>query len=251
MVSERLSQAIQALEHHPQKLRIQKLIYFISHQHWPKKQIQPDLLQLDHLVPILMDQVTTAEDLANLLAIRAAKVNKSDVYLPIADIICQILAPLCKTAPSTYPHQTTPSPLATGTTYSIFDLKAALMQSTNPLKAKILIFSVLYYPFSFNRQDWLNLKQRPLEKLLQNLFTTYPNFVALELKLLQTAEQLESLDQSQQVVHALLRVVLPHYRGQSLSMTEQSAVETFPQSEVDDLEIGDDLRSNQLFTKIS
>lgn len=250
MVSERLSQALQALEHHPQHLRIRKLIYFVSHRHWPSDRIPPDLMQLDVLVPILLAQVTTAQDLGHLLSQRAAKLNKSKTYLPIADTISQILAPLCQPTPAMpdygVPEALSPSPIGAGAIYSLFDLKAALMQSTNPLKAKILIFSALYHPFSFRRQDWLNLKQRPLDKLLQTLFTTYPSFAALEQKLMQTADQLESLDQSQQVVHALLRAVLPQYRGQSLATLEKPEPNA-----IDNLEIEDDMLTSQLVTQAS
>ncbi len=251
MVSEQLSPALQALEHHPQQLRIKKLIYFVSHRQWPSDRIPQDLMQLNHLVPILLDQVTTAQDLAHLLSRRAAKLNKSRVYLPIADTISQILAPLCQSIPEMQGYASAEelgsSPIKTGTIYSLFDLKAALMQSTNPLKAKILIFSALYHPFSFKRQDWLNLKQRPLDKLLQTLFTTYPSFAALEQKLMQTADQLEALDQGQQVVHALLRAVLPQYRGQSLTPIEQP--KPLPEIVIDDLDFEDDMLTCQLFTK--
>lgn len=250
MVSERLSQAIQALEHHPQHLRIRKLLYFVGHQHWPSDRISQDLMQLDVLVPILLDQVTTAQDLGHLLSERAAKLNKSKTYLPIADTISQILAPLCQSTPVLpdygVPDALNPSPIGAGAIYSLFDLKAALMQSTNPLKAKILIFSALYHPFSFRRQDWLNLKQRSLDKLLQTLFTTYPSFAALEQKLMQTADQLEALDQSQQVVHALLRAVLPQYRGQSLATLEKPEPNV-----IDDLEIEDDMLTCQLVPQVS
>lgn len=255
MVSERLSQAIQALEHHPQHRRIKKLIYFVSHQHWPSDRIPQDLMQLDVLVPILLAQVTTAQDLGHLLSKRAAKLNKSKTYLPIADAISQTLAPLCQSTPTMpdygVPEALSPSPIGAGAIYSLFDLKAALMQSTNPLKAKILIFSALYHPFSFRRQDWLNLKQRSLDKLLQTLFTTYPSFAALEQKLMQTADQLDALDQSQQVVHALLRAVLPQYRGQSLATLEKPEPEPLIQTAIDDLEIEDDMLTCQLVTQAS
>ena len=125
------------------------------------------------------------------------------------------------------------------------------MQATNPLKAKILIFSALYHPFSFRRQDWLNLKQRPLDKLLQTLFTTYPSFAALEQKLMQTADQLDALDQSQQVVHAVLRAVLPQYRGQSLATLEQPEPEPLIHNAIDDLGIEDDMLTCQLVTQAS
>ncbi|NJM95792.1 MAG: hypothetical protein HC792_06710 [Acaryochloridaceae cyanobacterium CSU_5_19] len=170
MVSERFPQALDALEQDFEELRIKKLIYYVCYRSWPSVTIPMDQMALSRLVPRLLNQVKTAEDLTILLSRKAARLNKSEAYLPIAQTISQILGPFCtgptaateiaitaeaKDAPSLptqkedHASAACPSSASTGKTYTIFDLKVALMQSTNPLKAKILLFSALFHPFSF------------------------------------------------------------------------------------------------------
>ncbi|UWU46304.1 hypothetical protein [Limnospira platensis] len=57
------------------------------------------------------------------------------------------------------------------------------MQTANPLRVKILIFSVLENEFTFSDRDWLQLKSIELDNLIEQLFQMFPNFEDLKVYL--------------------------------------------------------------------
>jgi len=50
------------------------------------------------------------------------------------------------------------TPVPPPKTYDIFELRQIIMQYTNPLRAKILLFSVLFHPWDRSGQDWSMLR---------------------------------------------------------------------------------------------
>lgn len=69
----------------------------------------------------------------------------------------------------------------------LFEVRTRIVQHTNPLQAKILVFSVVYRPFDFSPRDWLALKSKEFYDLLKNLYAKSPTLVELEEKLYETA----------------------------------------------------------------
>ncbi|WP_044210891.1 hypothetical protein [Coleofasciculus chthonoplastes] len=87
--------------------------------------------------------------------------------------------------------------------YDPFDLRLNVMKYTTPLRAKLLIFSVLYHPIKKTQHDWLLMKAKPLDDLLFELFSTCPTLEELEAKLYQTAQALEDADENTQAAGAI------------------------------------------------
>ena len=69
----------------------------------------------------------------------------------------------------------------------LFEVRTRIVQHTNPLQAKILVFSVVYRPFDFSTRDWLALKSKEFYDLLKSLYAKSPTLVELEEKLYATA----------------------------------------------------------------
>ena len=88
--------------------------------------------------------------------------------------------------------------------YDPFDLRINIMKYTNPLRAKILIFSTLYRPFK-GGQDWLAIKDYELDDLLLSLFCKYQQFQELECHLYRTADLLHEADEYNQVAGAIMQ----------------------------------------------
>ncbi|MEQ8381488.1 MAG: hypothetical protein RH949_03845 [Coleofasciculus sp. A1-SPW-01] len=91
--------------------------------------------------------------------------------------------------------------------YDPFDLRLNVMKYTTPLRAKLLIFSVLYHPIKKTQHDWLLMKAKPLDDLLFELFSTCPTLEELEAKLYQTAQALEDADENTQAAGAIAQSI--------------------------------------------
>jgi molybdopterin converting factor small subunit len=87
--------------------------------------------------------------------------------------------------------------------YDPFDLRLNVMKYTTPLRAKLLIFSVLYHPIKKTQHDWLLMKAKPLDDLLFELFSNCATLEELETKLYQTAQALEDTDENTQAAGAI------------------------------------------------
>ncbi|MEQ9482729.1 hypothetical protein [Coleofasciculus sp. F4-SAH-05] len=95
--------------------------------------------------------------------------------------------------------------------YDPFDLRLNVMKYTTPLRAKLLIFSVLYHPIKKTHHDWLLMKAKPLDDLLFELFSTCPTIEELEAKLFQTAQALEDADENIQAAGAIAQSMKRFY----------------------------------------
>ncbi|MEQ8998900.1 MAG: hypothetical protein RID53_20560 [Coleofasciculus sp. B1-GNL1-01] len=95
--------------------------------------------------------------------------------------------------------------------YDPFDLRLNVMKYTTPLRAKLLIFSVLYHPIKKTQHDWLLMKAKPLDDLLFELFSTCSTLEELETKLYQTAEALEDAEENTQAAGAIAQSMKRFY----------------------------------------
>ncbi len=95
--------------------------------------------------------------------------------------------------------------------YDPFDLRLNIMKYTTPLRAKLLIFSVLYHPIKKTQHDWLLMKAKPLDDLLFELFSNCPTLEELEAKLYQTAQALEDADENTQAAGAIAQSMKRFY----------------------------------------
>lgn len=96
--------------------------------------------------------------------------------------------------------------------YDTFELRIDLMKYTNPLRAKVLLFSLLYHNFQ-GEQDWLEIKNHELDDLLLKTFLDYQSFPKLESQLYQTANQLEESDEYTQAASAICQSIAAIYQN--------------------------------------
>jgi hypothetical protein len=89
----------------------------------------------------------------------------------------------------------------------LFDLRLEIMKYTNPLRAKLLLFSALYQPLNFQDQSWLVLKTRELDDLLYELFRSSDTITALESRLNQVARSLPEPSECLQAAAAIVRTM--------------------------------------------
>jgi hypothetical protein len=91
--------------------------------------------------------------------------------------------------------------------YDIFSIRQELMKYANPLRAKILLFSVVHHKFDNNGKDWSLLNTCILDDLMYKAYQKYKNLDLLEEKIYQAATTLndpeEYLQSAQAIIQAL------------------------------------------------
>jgi hypothetical protein len=93
----------------------------------------------------------------------------------------------------------------------LFELRLHIIQYTNPLRAKLLLFSGLHHTFDFGTQDWSQLRELTLEDLLRQLFDAYHSIDEVDVNLTRAAYALPNPDEQDAVVSILLRAIAPYY----------------------------------------
>lgn len=94
---------------------------------------------------------------------------------------------------------------------NLYSLRLEIMRYTNPLRAKILLLSTVRSPFAFTPQDWLTLKTKTLDELLQETFTYCTSYADLESKLTIISHCLENADDNAQAASTILKAMKPFY----------------------------------------
>jgi len=94
---------------------------------------------------------------------------------------------------------------------NLFDLRQAIVHYTNPLRAKILLYSCLHGPFGFSRQEWASLRRQPLDDLLRQTFSYCRTFTDLSSKLTIIAHCLDNGDENYQVATAIAQIMRAYY----------------------------------------
>lgn len=94
----------------------------------------------------------------------------------------------------------------------LFDLRQDVMRYTNPLRAKVLLFSLLYRTLQTNcTEEVLLLKSHRLDQLLEAALCRYPQYKDLAVQLKQAARQLDDPVEYDQVSDGILRSVQSYY----------------------------------------
>lgn len=94
---------------------------------------------------------------------------------------------------------------------NLFGLRLEIMRYTNPLRAKILLLSTVRSPFTFNQQDWITLKSKTLDDLLQEAFDYCSTYADLESKLTIMCHCVDNATENTQVAGAILQAMKPFY----------------------------------------
>lgn len=217
------------------QLRIKKLLFAICYSRWENDVDQLNAISFEQLVRQLYELVSTPEQLKAVLESIVATLNRKAEYILISDKILEAFNSLYadgieQTQPLTVANfmpqsqasvitASTQEPIAASFNSNLnsspsppplaevdaFDVRMEIMKYTNPLRAKILIVSVLHHPLQLNRQTWSMLRSHHLDDLIEKLFHRYKTLGELEIKLKEMANRLVEADQYAQAVGAILR----------------------------------------------
>ncbi|MFM8308197.1 MAG: hypothetical protein ACKN87_14400, partial [Microcystis aeruginosa] len=91
--------------------------------------------------------------------------------------------------------------------YDPFEIRLKILNYANPLRAKILIFSLLFYPWDQNSQDWLTLRSYTLEDLLQKLIESGKSLKDIEIQLYHIAHTQMDRDANLQTAGILVQAL--------------------------------------------
>ncbi|MEA5510782.1 hypothetical protein VB715_13495 [Crocosphaera sp. UHCC 0190] len=94
-------------------------------------------------------------------------------------------------------------------TYDIFELRLEIMQYTNPLRAKILLFSLLFHPWDRSGQDWSMLRSYTLDDLLEQILQSGRPMTDIEAKLYHAAKSLNDPDSHLQTASTIVEAIKP------------------------------------------
>ncbi len=209
-------------------IRIKKLMLSTARNYWETDPLKIHHAQLQDLIDELWQGYPTLEELRAGFASVVKTLNKPVEYALIAEMILQEMRSLYLTQSSLPTELLPPSdevtapdllqvnhlPVAASAStdlIDLFDLRLEIIKYANPLRAKILLFSIVYYRFSFSPQDWSNLKLYTLEGLLRSLTTVCGSIDDLQTKLQDTAQQLSQPDEFVDVAHILFKCLKPTY----------------------------------------
>ncbi|MBE9042382.1 hypothetical protein IQ235_16535, partial [Oscillatoriales cyanobacterium LEGE 11467] len=122
----------------------------------------------------------------------------------------------------------------------LFEVRTKILQQTNPLRAKILVFSVVYRIFDFSTRDWLALKSKEFYALLKKLYANFSTFLELEEKLYEMAKSLDRKNVDDEKTLETARVVVKYMRRLYNDIPESNI-------ELDNSSFSEDEDETQLF----
>jgi hypothetical protein len=91
--------------------------------------------------------------------------------------------------------------------YDAFTVRQELMKYANPLRAKILLFSVVYQKFDNKGKDWSLLNTCVLDDLIYKAYKKYQNLTILEEKIYQVATILNDSEEYLQSAKAIIQAL--------------------------------------------
>ncbi|NCQ98009.1 MAG: hypothetical protein GPJ11_12630 [Microcystis aeruginosa L211-101] len=93
------------------------------------------------------------------------------------------------------------------TAYDPFEIRLEIFQYANPLRAKILIFSLLFHPWDRSGQDWSTLRSYTLEDLLKQLIQSGKSIQDIEVQLYNIAQTQMDTDANVQTASILVQIL--------------------------------------------
>jgi hypothetical protein len=254
------------LEQHESSKRIKKLIYSACKNIWENDEETLDRFELQELIQELFRLNPTTNKLNYSLSEVVKTLNKQAEYAIIANVIFHQMQKLYITPEEptgiflNKPHQEESTglllnqprreeqifynsePISLNSIekspnsqikhqYNQFDLRQNIMKYTNPLRAKIVLFSALDKKFTFNEEDWLKLKTQKLDDLLLRLFNICPTLRELESKLNSAVISLGKPDENIQAASAIIQSMRALYGDISASANGYNPFNNAPSPE--------------------
>ncbi|MBC7822377.1 MAG: hypothetical protein H7126_00595 [Candidatus Parcubacteria bacterium] len=214
------NQITKILEQEVHSSRIKKLMIYAARKHWEADPLKIDQAEINRLISELAHQYPTIESLQIGLAAIVKSLNKPIEYAAIANMILREMGKLYSQEGEAISPESTndlatqavaPPSSQTAPAIELFDMRLEIVKFANPLRAKILLFSLVYYPFTYKEQDWSNLKLYSLEGLLRSVTTVCHSLEDLQSKLEVAAQQLNPPEDYVEVVRVILKSLKPGY----------------------------------------
>jgi hypothetical protein len=248
-----LDEVVRELEQDVHLSRLKKILFFACKDFWENDPAQLASADVRSLIEELCAKYSRLEDVEAVLNNIVSKVNKKNEYALVSDLIVCQLSRLyefedftkLETNISSFGGQETPafeehfslevpsSEERARNPGKLFDVRQKILQQTNPLRAKILIFSTLYHEFTFSDRDWLLLKTQELDNLLRQLFNVCGSLAELESRLYKTASNLDNRDENDQAASVIIKAMNPCYakmQQEESHEAESSASEDYDQT---------------------
>jgi serine/threonine protein kinase len=213
-----------------QQMRLKKLLLYTYHDVWESDLRQLNSVDWANLLRELVSYMPTFLQLEALIQEAAQRVSKPAEYVAIANLLLTKLAALYPdradlnnlAAIASPPIINQPNPSLNNQTRNkipfdpqiasdLFDLRLELMRFTSSMRAKILLFSVLYYPFDPDRDNWHDLRTHALDGLLRQFFYAYSSFDKAEKSLWHIARSQSEPKAYDQSASYILQVIKTLY----------------------------------------
>ena len=214
------NQITKILEQEVHSSRIKKLMIYAARKHWEADPLKIDQAEINRLISELAHQYPTIESLQIGLAAIVKSLNKPIEYAAIANMILREMGKLYSQEGEVISPESTndlatqavaPPSSQTAPAIELFDMRLEIVKFANPLRAKILLFSLVYYPFTYKEQDWSNLKLYSLGGLLRSVTTVCHSLEDLQSNLEVAAQQLNPPEDYVEVVRVILKSLKPGY----------------------------------------
>jgi hypothetical protein len=200
---------VQKLEQDVHLSRIKKLLICVCRKYWEANPYVIEQIKLDELLDELVKMYLSIASLSDGLANTVKTLNKPIEYALIAETILQAVKPLY--SESTEPKKPETQKESQPEPIDLFDVRLEIMKYANPLRAKIILFSLAYYRFEFRSQDWMNLKLYSLDGLLRSVLSQSILAEDLQHKLHHIAQHLNEPEQYTEVVQVIIKALKPSY----------------------------------------
>ncbi|MDE5094228.1 MAG: hypothetical protein O4804_08340 [Trichodesmium sp. St11_bin5] len=243
---------VKELEKDVDLMRIKKVIYWACDNVWEDNETKLERVNMKKLIEKLYNQIENIDSLNARLFEIVSKVNKKTEYSLLAQKIINSIGKLYPQEEETTVMEYIPNrsltvlddqivltnKLVVEESYprdpgELFDVREKIMQGTNPLKAKILIFSAVQHQFDFGNKDWLLLRTKNLDSLLRQIFNLCLSITDLESSLYATANNFEDPDEYTQVANIVIKALSLCYSDEIIVPQSQAEAEKFETSILD------------------
>lgn len=232
------TQVVQSLEQNENSARIKKLVFYVVKRFWAKDQNQLDSISLTDLLQDLVTIHADIESLKKNVYRMAQTLNKPEQYLSVAstiiaeseilynfqankvqnntissdsDLITVPLVTAVRQEALVPPDPTPLAPTQSKKKIEPFEIRLKVMIQTNPLQAKILLFSAVEHQFDWSQHDWAALRSTELYELIRNITYTCQSFAVLVDTLNSTARHLNKPHEYLAIANIISQALKPMY----------------------------------------
>jgi len=246
---------VKDLQDHENSTRIKKLIFGACHNTWENDINKLQTFNLPDLLRQLIESNPTIDHMKLTLNKVVQTLNKPGEYGLIANVIvsnvsklypaiqestqvvssgsASIVTPVKSTAeqPPISQQKSQANPL--NPPYDPFALRIEIIKYTNPLRAKVLIFSTLYQQMSFSEQDLITLRAHEFDDLLRKLYVYFDTVIELDARLSSTARCLFEQEENSQAASAIIQAMKPYYANRQPGMYKRQTSDGNPAEQTD------------------